>query len=182
MAVPHANRPRPATLLGCAASGLLLSQALHWAPAPAVVAGLAHLAVLPLVAALVLVLLAPRAGGRPTSGEARTMLAVILLAAAGPEAVAVARDAVQHGHEGALGHLLHAAPPVLALLAPVLLAAAGISWVLVLAARPDGGPGVRVSVTALAARGPGSAGRCARPHPARAGRSAGRAPPRVLPA
>jgi hypothetical protein len=181
VAVPHANRPRTATLVGCAASGLLLSQALHWAPAPVAMAGLAHLAVLPLVAALVLVLLAPRADGRPTSGEARTMLAVVLLAAAGPEAVAVARDTVLHGHEGALGHLLHAAPPVLALLAPVLLAAAGISWVLVLVARPDDEPAARVAVAGVVARGPGAAGRCARPHPSRAGRSAGRAPPRVLP-
>ncbi|WP_026909663.1 hypothetical protein [Patulibacter minatonensis] len=178
MADPHHSRRWPAAL-GAAAGGLLLTGALH-ASAPRLaadgVAGeLLHLAPAVLVAALYL-LLARLAGRAPRT---RTLLAVLVVAGVGPELLAAVRESATHGHDDGLAHLLHAAPPVLALLGPAVVAAIGISWILALACRPGTPLRRPASRTDVASR-PGRAFDLPRPGPARAGRSAGRAPPHPL--
>lgn len=180
MAAPHAIRPRRATLLGAVAAGIVLSWLLHRA-VPVAAAGphgeLLHVAVAPLAAVAFLI-----AACGPTGRvgvDRRSVLMVLVLAAAGHEGSAVLEELVVHGRGAALGHVAHAAPSALALLVPALLAAAGVSWALVHAVGRSRTAGRPLVVLPLAVRGPGAAGRCTHPQAPRSGRSAGRAPPRL---
>lgn len=184
MAVLHANRPRTAILAVAVVVGLALASLLHRA-VPAATHGplgeLQHLAAAPLLALLALAAVvrwAPGAGERrPT---VRTMVAVVLLAAAAHEAIEVAHELLAHRAEGVAEHLAHAAPPALALLLTALVAATGLTWVLAAARRRT--PGTIPGFVPLVPRSRGTATTGTPAQAPRIGRSAGRAPPRVLPA
>lgn len=186
MAVLHANRPRTAILAVAVVVGLALASLLHRAVLAAThgpLGELQHLAAAPLLALLALAAVvrwAPGAGERrPT---VRTMVAVVLLAAAAHEALEVAHELLALRAEGVAEHLAHAAPPALALLLTALVAATGLTWLLVLAAARRRTPGTIPGFVPLVPRSRGTATTGTPAQAPRTGRSAGRAPPRVLPA
>jgi alkaline phosphatase len=165
-------------LVAAAAGGLLLSGAFHAIgeryDVGGTVDGLLHLTPAAIVAGL-FVLIARRSGRTP---RAHGVVAVLVVAGAVPELLTTVRDTAAHGHDHGLAHLLHAAPPVLALLCPAVLAAIGISWIVALAGR-SGASGSRVVVGVDVAPTHGRPVGCSAARPSRFGRSAGRAPPRT---